>query len=793
MQHCCISGCVALTSAFNLSTRYLRSRSIILTIFLLYIPLKRLWAQQDACNLTVEGVVLDKLTKQALPVAAVWIVGAEKGTTTNERGQFVITGLCPGTYTADVHYLGYQEFHLSITLPLSKPLVALMEEEDLLIEGVTVQGDVVVQQNTQAEAVLNDIELARASGKSLGESLQDLPGVTSLKTGPTISKPIINGLHSNRILVLNNGLRQEGQQWGTEHAPEIDPMVAQQISVLKGASAVRYGPEAIGGIVVVEPPALPFEHEHVHGDIRLMGANNGRMGAASGSFEGGFGKNDTFAWRLQSTTRRAGDFSAPDYLLTNTGLKELSFSGAFGFRGNNWSADAYYSRFATELGILRSAHIGNLTDFQTAIESERPLYIEDFSFNIDNPRQDIIHDLVKLTALRKTSIGEIKLIYGYQRNIRQEFDIRRGGRSDKPALHMDLLTQSADLLWKHRTWGRFRGEAGMSLIYQENRNVPGTGIEPLIPNYNSTTGGLFLIERYMRDKWEVEAGIRLDNRAFQVFTFNDDQEIIRPQYNFSNFSGSLGVVLYPTQAISISANLGTAWRPPNVSELYSQGLHHGAATIEEGNADLGVEQAFKWINQVQVGKKKWNADVTIYLQKIDNYIYLEPQAEPRLTIRGAFPVFHYLQTDVLMAGTDAAFQVNLPENFIYGVKGSMIRATDLLKRRGLIFMPGDRIQHSINWNYPFQSRKKLFITLSHSLVRRQTRYPEGIDLTDPPASYQLFGAEAGYGATVFENDFEVTLEVTNLLNTPYREYLNRFRYFADELGRTISLRINYKF
>lgn len=757
------------------------------------LPGTPLFGQGNPCSLTLSGVVVDKRSKEALPVAAIWLVGPEKGTTTDEKGRFRIEGLCPGTFVADIHYLGYEEKHISITLPTSGDLTVLMEEADVVIDEVMVRGEAIVPDKTQSEVTITADELARVSGKSLGESIESLPGVSTLKTGPTISKPIINGLHSNRILILNNGLRQEGQQWGTEHAPEIDPMMATQISVIKGAAAVRYGPEAIGGIVVVEPPALPYLHKHIHGDVRLMAAENGRMGASSGGLEGSIGNSETLAWRLQATGRRAGDFQAADYLLTNTGLSELDFSAALGFRKDGWLAEGYFSRFATELGILRSAHIGNLTDLQTAFESKRPLIIEDFSYEIDNPKQDITHDLAKFTGGRKGAWGELKLIYGFQRNIRKEYDIRRGGRGDKPALHMDLLTHSADAIWNPRPLQKLKGELGGSVIYQENRNVPGTGIEPLIPNYNSTTAGLFAIERWIEEAWELEAGLRFDHRSFQVFTFNEDREIVRPWYRFNNLSGSLGVILKPASGVKISSNLGTAWRPPNVSELYSQGLHHGAATIEEGNTALAVEQSLKWINQLQVAKSKWSADIAVYAQRIDNYIYLEPQPEPRLTIRGAFPVYQYVQTDAFMTGLDIASAIRLGNQWSYGLKAAVIRAKDLTNDDFLIFMPSDRLQNSLSWAYPFQTKRTLDLSATYSLVRAQHRFPEGVDFVDPPAGYQLAGIRAAYGHQLWGNDYEVSVDVTNLFNASYREYLNRFRYFADELGRTFTIRFNYKF
>ncbi len=297
----------------------------------------------------------------------------------------------------------------------------------------------------------------------------------------------------------------------------------------------------------------------------------------------------------------------------------------------------------------------------------------------------------------------------------------------------------------------------------------------------------------MEDKWEIEAGLRFDNKFFQVFTFDENDEIIRPKYRFNNFSGTIGLVFKPADGLKLTSNLGTAWRPPNVSELYSQGLHHGAATIEEGNINLGTEQAFKWINQFQLNNGIWSIDLSAYLQQINNYIYLEPEPEPRLTIRGAFPVYTYQQTDAFMAGTDVSINARLSSQWKYGLKGSLIRARDKQRDDYLIFMPSDRLQNMLTWNYPFESKKTFFIAASHSVVRRQNRFPEGIDFVDPPQGYQLVGLNIGYGSQLFDNDYEIYVEGTNLFNTAYREYLNRFRYYADELGRAITLRFNYKF
>ena len=214
------------------------------------------------------------------------------------------------------------------------------------------------------------------------------------KTGPSIFKPMIHGLHSNRVLILNNGIRQEGQQWGSEHGPEIDPFIASELKVVKGANGVRYGPDAIAGVVLVEPAALR-DSAGLGGRLDLVGMSNGRTGAVSGMLEGNFGKIPALAWRVQGTLKRGGDVHTPDYFLNNTGLREYNFSAAAGWTKKNYGVDVFYSQFNTDIGIFGGAHIGNLTDLELAIERDTPLVVTPFSYEIGRPFQHIEHELTQ--------------------------------------------------------------------------------------------------------------------------------------------------------------------------------------------------------------------------------------------------------------------------------------------------------------------------------------------------------------------------------------------------------------
>src|SRR5690606_17610964 len=194
-------------------------------------------------------------------------------------------------------------------------------------------------------------ELNQSRGKSLGESLKSIAGVTSLNTGNNVSKPVIHGLHSDRVLVLNNGIRQEGQQWGSEHAPEIDPFIAKNISVIKGAESIRYGANAIAGVVLVEPHQLR-DSAGINGELNTVGASNGKSGVASAMLEGNIGKLKGLSWRLQGTTKQSGNIHTPDYFMKNTGVKEQNFSWALGFNQPKYGLKLFYSQFNSDIGIF---------------------------------------------------------------------------------------------------------------------------------------------------------------------------------------------------------------------------------------------------------------------------------------------------------------------------------------------------------------------------------------------------------------------------------------------------------
>jgi len=250
---------------------------------------------------------LDRETSQPIPGATILIQETGSGAVTDTNGYYRIDHLCPQRYTLLARILGYKEIRQTLTVEHEtvKNQDFLLAEEAVHLHDVNVTAQKTAALSSQSVSMLDGRELEQTRGQSLGDALKKLPGVTTLQTGSTISKPVIHGFHSNRVLILNNGIRQEGQQWGSEHAPEIDPFIANRVSLIKGASGVRYGSDAIGGVILVEPAPLPTQHGQ-HGELNLVGFSNGLQGVASAQTENTIGKNNQFAWRVQGTVKRGG-------------------------------------------------------------------------------------------------------------------------------------------------------------------------------------------------------------------------------------------------------------------------------------------------------------------------------------------------------------------------------------------------------------------------------------------------------------------------------------------------------
>lgn len=772
---------------------------------------------QEKCNANFTGSITTT-SGEVLPGATIILTPGQQGQATDANGQFHFENLCRGTYTITVHFVGYKTQSFDVDIRKDTKRDIKLEEDIEQLTEVVVQDEMIKADHAHNFNVLNEKQLEETAGKSLGESLKEIPGVSSIQTGPGIFKPVIHGVHSQRVLILNHGIRQEGQQWGAEHAPEIDPFIASNLIVVKDASSIKYGTDAIGGVIIVNPAELP-ETAGLKGTINSVLQTNGRSGTLSGMLEGGIKNRDGWGWRIQGTAKRAGDYHTPDYSLTNTGAKELDFSAATGYHGKKFGVDVFFSHFQTDLGILKGTAISNLDDLILAMENEPPLYTTDFSYDIGPPRQEVSHNLLKLSSHITNEKGEWRFRYGFQQNNRKEFDIRRGDLSTTPSIDLKLSTHTFETEWESNLNSNWSNCIGVSGMIQINHNIHGTQRIPFIPNFNNVSGGLYAVSKIMLSQWIIDLGARYDYRYYSVSGFDFKNEPYNSQLNFHNVSATAGATVEIDKRKTWSVNLSTAWRPPHVAELYSMGTHQSVGAIEYGlllndstnevmdidDVSFKNEQAVKLVSTYQQQAGAFQFDVTGYVNYIFNYIYLRPTGVTK-TVRGVYPYFRYTQTDALFLGADLSGTWEATGNIKVGSKISLLRASDDRNDDYLVFIPSNRYEVSFRYEEPSRfALKDFFIETKLKYVDMQRRAPRVItprefqeaqendidifednhsnfDFMEAPDAYTLLNISAGFSVRREKTKYDFRLSAENVLNTSYREYTNRFRYYADDVG-----------
>ncbi len=766
-------------------------------IFLLFITFSNLFGQ-TTCTLSIDGSVFQKSNKESIPGAIVYIQGTKFYTQSDSKGHFSIQKICPGSYTLVCEISGFkkEEFHIQINQNEIHHFELLENQQEL--QEVFVQAHH-SEHTAQLNSVLNEEEKNRKSGLNLGEMLKGISGVQSLQTGSSISKPVIHGLHSSRVLILNQGVRQEGQQWGSEHAPEIDPFVSKNIQVIKGPAGLRYVGDAIGGIVMMEPDALP-DTVKLGGQMQTVYFTNGRQWVGSGYLEGAISSIKGLAWRAQGTIKNGGNTQTPTYYLANTGVREQNFSTEIGLKRKNWGSDLYYSFFHTIIGIYAGSHIGNVGDLENAIAQSTPpdqFTPNKFIRNIDRPNQDVIHQMLKVKGFYKfLNEAYLRANIALQSNNRLEFDILRAGKNVN-TLQFDLGTLSGEILYDESSTNQlWKGQFGVSFQQQANltsgKDVRNPTISNgLLPNYYSSNLGLFAIEKMIKPKYDLELGLRFDSKSIETHRvkISNTRQFFSDFNAFYGLSASLGGTYRWTPFFEQHLIAAHAFRPPNPSELYSNGIHHGAASFEVGNPGLKGESASNVSLNSVYNDEKIYVELGLYTNHISNFIYLRPLVEDGIpvyfiTVRGAFPGFVYEQINANFTGIDSKINIKLGKHLNLQQKIDIVNAYDTKNKKFLVNIPPYRFDLSLKYTF---NQEKQYAEIGFTRVEQQNRVEANSDFLAPPPAYQLL--ELNWGAKF--KQFDVGIRVSNALNTSYRDYMNRFRYFVDEQGRNISFRLLY--
>lgn len=786
--------------------------------FLCFFVLSSTYAQ-----FSISGIITNK-NKEVLSGSHIHF--GSKSVIADKKGHYIFRNIQSGQTKIVVTYIGYATIDTLVTVNNNLILNLVLKQTPTNLSEILIHQDHNSLNQSVLEQKLKLDIIERYSNQTLGDALKEVAGVSLLKTGATIVKPIINGLHSSRVPIINNNVRLEDQQWGAEHAPNFDVNAAGKITVIKGASGLQYGGDAVGGLVIIEP--ISVKKDTLYGKTLLNLASNGNGGSLSTSMHKG--NFCDWSWNVLGTFKYSGDKSAPNYVLSNTGNREINFSGDVKFSRNKYDFSAYYSYYSAQIGILKASHIGNVSDLYQSINNKVPAFIDDFTYQIANPKQIVHHHLFK-TQYNLFLDDETKwsFQYAFQYNKRLEFDVRRNKFSDIAALDLELLTQTLLIDFK-KNKDSFNLKSGFSASYQDNFANPKTGIRPLIPSYSKVDIGLYAIsEHNIGRNSTFEYGIRYDFSNIQASKYyiksrwdernyspefdhfirysDGNQWFAKPTFTFHNLSASLGLHQKWSASWDWYLNSSLATRNPNPSEFFSDGLHHATGMIELGDLRLQKEQSLKIATTFNYKTKIFDVALNPFFNQIANYMFLKPIGF-ETNIRGAFPVWEYQQTSARLFGMDIQARFNVLTNWQYSLVLSYVNGYDISNSQSLIDMSPIRITNKIQFNKSEWNGFLMF--LQSEIVGNQNRYPNFnfttnivnngelvpvyVDISTPPLGYHLLNFYSEITLNKFKKTTtKLAFSIQNIFNTNYRDYLNKQRFFVDEMGRNFQLQIKINY
>jgi iron complex outermembrane recepter protein len=739
-----------------------------------------------AQNESVQGTVVDS-TGAPVGRADVGLLELGRRALSDADGQFTLGRLPPGQYTLVATSPGFRPFAQRIRVPLVEPVVLrLLPEAATLLAPVTVTAtrDPIDPRDSPLPASeLSGDALRRSISVSLARAVEVLPGLRTLSTGEQIGKPVIRGLAGSRVLVLENGLRLEDYSWSDEDGPSVDARLVERVEVIRGPASVLYGSDAVGGVINVLPADLPrAEGGHSVSRFRteLFGASNNQEGGALLGFEGARG-----AWGARATVlgRAAGDLHTPEGELGNTGFNALNGELAVGVSRTSGGISLRYSRYGGEFKLLEAGGPGATGEREEAGGEE------------GGPERKLSDDRIQLDATRVLGGMRLEVKGQGQRHwIAENSDeapAPEGGTQEGRVFDLVLKTGTLDVLLHHTIGPRVSGTLGLSGLLQDNDS---RGPEALVPDARTRNGALFGLERIDLGRWSLLVGARVDVRGIDADA-TPALALPATSRDYTAVTGDLGAVLRLTPALALTANVGRAWRAPNLFELFANGPRLGEARFDIGDTTLTPEKSFNLDVGVRWEGRPVRIELAAFRNRINDFIFGAPTTEFDDSLR----IFRYGQTDATLLGGELRALTDITPHLVAGGQVEYVHGDDADDRplpdippvRGIL--EAELHDLSLGW---FQ-RTKFGVELQ--LVGAQNRVPSyqlsgsGATVFDAPTDgYALLGLEGATEHIVAGHRLTIAARVTNLTNTEYRDYLSRYKTFALNPGRDVSLRLGWE-
>ena len=621
---------------------------------------------------------------------------------------------------------------------------------ELVVTGVT--GDTKLKHSTAPISIVSGKELRQTSSTNIIDAIAHQPGVSQITTGSGISKPIIRGLGYNRIIVMNEGIRQEGQQWGDEHGIEIDPQNVNSVEILKGPASLMYGSDAMAGVLILHGSPIQPEGEMKASVSTEYQTNNGLF-----DYSLNFAGNQKgFVWDVRFSDKYAHAYK------------------------NKYDGYVPGSQFSERAGRLMLgvnkhwgySHLTWTTFHQTPsiVEGERDEVTGELECATDNvktyskalPFQQIKHYKAVWDNSLNLPKGWLKAIIGYQQNRRQEFE----DDADEYELYFKLHTVTYDLRYLSQEFGGWKMAGGINGMWQQSLNL---GEETLIPEYKLFDFGAYATVSKALDNLTLNGGLRFDNRHLDYHT-----------RNFSGFTGSIGAVWNASEHLNLRLNLARGFRAPNMSELGSDGVHEGTLRYEIGNPDLKPEYSWQADLGLDFTSQYVSAQVALFANRIEHYIFAQRIDE---VIEEGFRTYEYTQGNARLLGFEAGVDFHPIHSLHFQNTFSYVDAQQLhvdADAKYLPMTPAPRWTSELKYELSHHGHKTLnnaFVALGLECNLSQNHYYKVDDTETRTPGYALLSLSAGTDLNIRKKKVaEFYIMAENLLNKAYQNHLSRLKY-----------------
>jgi len=737
---------------------------------------------------SLSGTVIDKTTQQPLPGVSIIIPDLKTGAITDINGNYKIEKLPVGRFLVQPKLIGYSGAAQNITISFNSTLNFELSPRVIEKSEVVITGSAFTSDNKRMSLPVTPIDrlaITNLAPDNLIQALTTIPGVAAITTGNGIAKPVIRGLSYNRVVVINQGVRQEGQQWGDEHGPEIDQFAADNIEVLKGPSSLQFGSDALGGVINILEP-IPAPEGVVRGEFNTQYNTNNKLTGNSLMLEG---NSSGFIWRIRGSYKNAAAFKTPVETVYNSGFNENAQHVLVGFN-KRWGYSHFHaSRWSSNLGLTegdRDSITGALVDGDGNPVSPSILNSRKLSL----PQQQIEHLKVSTSNNFLLGKGQLRFTAGWQQNDRKELE----ESYEITGIHMQLRTGTYDIKYYPTIFGKWETALGLSGMLQENTN---SGEEYLIPNYNLKDAGAFATAKLNLENTTFNVGIRYDQRKITMEGLTEDSLLIfvADDKTFSSPTGSIGFTHAFSESITIKSNIGRGYRAPSISELSANGVHEGTFRYEIGNLNLKAENSLQFDLGLEIEEESFSAGTNLFFNSIDNFIYYKNENQETIIYSGdIYPVYRYVQGNARLYGGELSFDFHLVEELHFENTIAMVVGKNSSSGEWLPFIPPFRTTHELRYDKANKNSSRFtdtFFKIGIDNNLRQNRI-DSFETENNP--YVLLNAGAG---TVFKLN-KVTIRLfanfNNILNTKYFNHLSRYKEIGvSGMGRNVSFGMEIPF